>query len=55
MGWEVTGQIVVENTKSGLVRAARVRCVCGGAGVWRESASGALRDAMCVFRRDNSF
>ena len=25
MGWEVTGQIVVENAKSGLVRAVRVR------------------------------
>ena len=47
MGWEVTGQIVVENAKSGLVRAVRVR--------WRGSASGALRDAICVFRRDNSF
>ena len=23
--WEVTGQIVIENTKSGLVRAVRVR------------------------------
>ena len=47
---KVSGQIVVENSKS-LV----VRCVRGGASVWRGSAVGPLLVAIGVFQRDNNF